>query len=152
MSRAFDHEPKRLNEVLLPLELGGVQGVKKVVFDTVPQVSQKKPLTHEELLAELEEIRKAGPPKRAEENKTLPEAVIPIEGLIPRLRKLTPEEIQQREEDAHPENLTPERLKAWMERKEKEYQDRLAHSNLQADRKAHREWRRDQIRRGVKFP
>ena len=54
MSRAFDHEPKRLNEVLLPLELGGVQGVKKVALDTVPRMSQKKPLTHEELLAELD--------------------------------------------------------------------------------------------------
>ena len=127
-------------------------GVVPVTPSHVNLRKKKEPLSHEELLAELDRIHKAGPPKRAEENMTLPEAVIPIEGLIPRLRKLTPEEIQQREEDAHPENLTPERLKAWMERKEKEYQDRLAHSNLQADRKAHREWRRDQIRRGVKFP
>ena len=52
---------------------------------------------------------------------TLPEASDPDRGADTHvnLRKLTPEEIQQREKDAHPENLTPERLTAWMERKEK---------------------------------
>lgn len=151
MSRAFDHEPKRFNEVLLRFEQGGVEEVKKVALDTEPRVSQKKPLTHEELLAEMDKIGKTLPPQEKQQ-MILPNGVVPVTPSHVNLRRKTPAEIQREKDEAFPENLTPESLAAWMAHQERQLEEYRARLKQDADRKAHREWRRDQIRRGVKFP